>query len=63
MVVGSTISDFRGVSGDTDVGYVAQQFRVFNREGEECVNESCKEIILRIVQSGRSTFYCPKCQR
>jgi formamidopyrimidine-DNA glycosylase len=63
MVGGSTISDFRGVSGDTDLGYFAQQFRVFNREGEECVNESCKEIILRIVQSGRSTFYCPKCQR
>ncbi|MGY8644714.1 MAG: bifunctional DNA-formamidopyrimidine glycosylase/DNA-(apurinic or apyrimidinic site) lyase [Candidatus Poseidoniales archaeon] len=63
MVGGSTISDFRGVSGDTDLGYFAQQFRVFNREGEECVNDSCKEIILRIVQSGRSTFYCPKCQR
>ncbi|DAC61950.1 MAG TPA: DNA-formamidopyrimidine glycosylase, partial [Candidatus Thalassarchaeaceae archaeon] len=41
----------------------AQQFKVFNREGEECVTESCKGTILRIVQSGRSTFYCPKCQR
>lgn len=63
MVGGSTISDFRGVSGDSDLGYFAQQFRVFNREGEVCINDSCKGVIRRIVQSGRSTFYCPKCQR
>jgi formamidopyrimidine-DNA glycosylase len=63
MVGGSTISDFRGVSGDSDLGYFAQQFRVFNREGEVCINDSCKGVIKRIVQSGRSTFYCPKCQR
>ena len=63
MVGGSTISDFRGVSGDSDLGYFAQQFRVFNREGEECIKENCKCKILRIVQSGRSTFYCPKCQK
>ena len=62
MVGGSTISDFRGVSGESDLGYFAQQFRVFNREGEECIKENCKGKILRIVQSGRSTFYCPKCQ-
>ena len=63
MVGGSTISDFRGVSGESDLGYFAQQFRVFNREGEECFEENCKGKILRIVQSGRSTFYCPKCQK
>ena len=63
MVGGSTISDFRGVSGESDLGYFAQQFRVFNREGEECIKENCKGKILRIVQSGRSTFYCPKCQK
>ena len=63
MVGGSTISDFRGVSGESDLGYFAQQFRVFNREGEECIEENCKGKILRIVQSGRSTFYCPKCQK
>ena len=63
MVGGSTISDFRGVSGDSDLGYFAQQFRVFNREGEECIKENCKGKIMRIVQSGRSTFYCPKCQK
>ena len=63
VVGGSTISDFRGVSGESDLGYFAQQFRVFNREGEECIKENCKGKILRIVQSGRSTFYCPKCQK
>ena len=63
MVGGSTISDFRGVSGESDLGYFAQQFRVFNREGEECIKENCKGKIMRIVQSGRSTFYCPKCQK
>ena len=63
MVGGSTISDFRGVSGESDLGYFAQQFRVFNREGEGCIEENCKGKILRIVQSGRSTFYCPKCQK
>ena len=63
MVGGSTISDFRGVSGESDLGYFAQQFRVFNREGEVCIKENCKGKILRIVQSGRSTFYCPKCQK
>ena len=63
IVGGSTISDFRGVSGESDLGYFAQQFRVFNREGEECIKENCKGKILRIVQSGRSTFYCPKCQK
>ena len=63
MVGGSTISDFRGVSGESDLGYFAQQFRVFNREGEVCFKENCKGKILRIVQSGRSTFYCPKCQK
>ena len=60
---GSTISDFRGVDGSGDLGYFPQQFMVFNREGETCKQESCEGIIRRIVQSGRSTFYCPRCQR
>ncbi len=60
---GSTISDFRGVSGSGDLGYFPHRFTVFNREGEPCKNDSCAGTIRRIVQSGRSTFYCPKCQR
>ena len=62
MVGGSTISDFRGVSGDSDLGYFDQKFIVFNREGEECIEEKCKGKILRIVQSVISTFSCPKWQ-
>ena len=62
-VGGSTISDFRGVSGDDDLGYFPQQFTVFNRESEPCNREGCNGTIRRIVQSGRSTFYCPRCQR
>ncbi len=60
---GSTISDFRGVDGSGDLGYFPQQFMVFNREGDTCKQESCGGTIRRIVQSGRSTFYCPRCQR
>lgn len=60
---GSTISDFRGVSGKEDLGYFPHQFTVFNRESEPCNREGCIGTVRRIVQSGRSTFYCPKCQR
>jgi formamidopyrimidine-DNA glycosylase len=60
---GSTISDFRGVYGKEDLGYFPHQFTVFNRESESCSREGCGGTVRRIVQSGRSTFYCPKCQR
>jgi formamidopyrimidine-DNA glycosylase len=39
------------------------RFRVYDREGERCRRRGCPGIIRRIVQSGRSTFYCPVCQR
>jgi len=57
---GSTISDFVNVEGD--LGYFSHSFQVYGREGEECVSEECNSTIRRIVQSGRSTFYCPNCQ-
>ena len=38
-------------------------FRVYDREGERCRRSGCRGIIRRIVQAGRSTFYCPVCQR
>jgi len=57
---GSTISDFVNVEGD--LGYFSHSFQVYGREGELCVLEGCDATIKRIVQSGRSTFYCPKCQ-
>ncbi len=58
---GSTISDFAAVDGD--LGYFAHSFRVYGREGEPCLTHSCSGKIKRIVQGGRSTFFCSKCQR
>ena len=58
---GSSISDFVNVEGD--LGYFSHSFQVYGREGESCLSEGCDAIIRRIVQSGRSTFYCPICQR
>lgn len=56
---GSSISDFVHVDGKP--GYFAHTFKVYGREGEACPD--CGKHIRRIVQSGRSTFYCPCCQR
>jgi formamidopyrimidine-DNA glycosylase len=58
---GSTLQDFRGASGE--VGAFQQRFLVYDREGEPCMTKDCKSVIKRIVQSGRSTFYCPTCQK
>jgi len=58
---GSSISDFVNVEGD--LGYFSHSFQVYDREGETCLSEGCDTTIRRIVQSGRSTFYCPNCQR
>lgn len=55
---GSTLRDF--LSPDGDLGYFAKDWRVYGREGDAC---ECGGTIVRVVQSGRSTFYCPKCQR
>ena len=55
---GSTLRDF--VSPDGELGYFAKDFAVYDREGEPC---ACGGKVRRIMQGGRSTFYCPKCQR
>ena len=60
---GSTLQDFRGVDGDDALGYFPHHFGAYGREGEPCNNDGCKDTIKRIVQSNRSTFYCPSCQR
>ncbi len=60
-VGGSTLQDFAGVDGD--LGYFPASFRVYGREGEDCIVEDCRGIIARFEQSGRSTFHCPVCQR
>jgi formamidopyrimidine-DNA glycosylase len=56
---GTTLRDFLNAEGD--VGYFAIALRVYDREGEAC--RRCGGLIRRIVQAGRSTFYCPRCQR
>jgi len=43
--------------------YRGQRFRVYDREGERCPRRGCTGSIKRIVQAGRSTFFCPVCQR
>lgn len=56
---GSTLRDFAGVDGA--LGYFPHDFAVYGREGEAC--RSCGGVVARIVQSNRSTFFCPHCQR
>ncbi|MGB3627421.1 MAG: bifunctional DNA-formamidopyrimidine glycosylase/DNA-(apurinic or apyrimidinic site) lyase [Henriciella sp.] len=56
---GSSISDFKAATGE--LGYFQHTFAVYDREGEPC--KTCGAPIRRIVQSGRSSFYCGSCQR
>jgi formamidopyrimidine-DNA glycosylase len=58
---GSTLRDYRQAGGD--LGYFQHSFRVYDRADEPCPTKGCRGTIARIVQSGRSTFYCPRCQR
>ena len=58
---GSSLRDHRRTNGE--LGDFQHQFAVYDREGEPCPRRDCRGIIRRIVQSGRSTFYCPVCQK
>jgi len=58
---GSSLRDYRQADGD--LGYFQHRFRTYGREGEPCVTPGCHATIARIVQSGRSSFFCPTCQR
>ena len=58
---GSSLRDY--VHADGSLGYFQHSFAVYDREGEACRTENCAGTIKRVTQSGRSTFYCPKCQR
>lgn len=58
---GSTLRDFSSTDGSE--GAFQQRFAVYDREGEHCPRMGCRGTIRRIVQSGRSTFYCPSCQK
>ncbi|MFK0687224.1 bifunctional DNA-formamidopyrimidine glycosylase/DNA-(apurinic or apyrimidinic site) lyase [Mesorhizobium sp. IMUNJ 23033] len=58
---GSSLRDY--VQTDGSLGYFQHSFAVYDREGEPCSTPGCGGQIERIVQSGRSTFYCRTCQR
>jgi formamidopyrimidine-DNA glycosylase len=58
---GSTLQDFQGANGEK--GTFQQRFLVYDREGERCSTTGCESVIKRIVQSGRSSFFCPTCQK
>lgn len=58
---GSSLRDFRQADGE--LGYFQHSFDVYGREGDPCRRTGCSTTIRRIVQGGRSSFYCPQCQR
>jgi len=58
---GSTLRDHRQTDGT--LGYFQHSFTVYDREGTVCGHARCGGLILRTVQSGRSTFYCAACQK
>ena len=58
---GSSLRDHRQATGE--LGYFQHSFAAYGREGAACRTHGCSDTIRRIVQSGRSTFYCPTCQR
>ena len=57
---GSSLKDHRQANGE--LGYFQHRFAVYDREGEACPKDRCNGTINRLVQSGRSTFYCSVCQ-
>jgi formamidopyrimidine-DNA glycosylase len=58
---GSSLRDHRQTSGE--LGYFQHSFQVYDREGKTCESPGCGGIVRRFTQNGRSTFWCPKCQR
>ena len=55
---GSSLRDHRQTSGE--LGYFQHHFLVYDREGQKC---GCGGVVKRFTQNGRSTFWCPKCQK
>jgi formamidopyrimidine-DNA glycosylase len=58
---GSSLRDHRRADGS--LGDFQHNFRVYDRDGKKCPTRGCPGTIKRIVQNGRSTFYCPACQK
>ena len=57
---GSSLRDYRQADGE--LGYFQHSFQVYGREDDPCLTPGCTSSIHRIVQSGRSSFFCPTCQ-
>lgn len=57
---GSSLRDYKRADGS--LGEFQLRFKVYGREGKSCARKGCGETVRRIVQGGRSTFYCPTCQ-
>lgn len=57
---GSSLRDYRQADGE--LGYFQHSFAVYGREGGACARPGCGGTVLRVVQSGRSSFFCPMCQ-
>jgi formamidopyrimidine-DNA glycosylase len=58
---GSSLRDFRQTDGE--LGYFQHGFRVYDREGAACLTPGCAGTVARITQAGRSSYFCPSCQR
>jgi formamidopyrimidine-DNA glycosylase len=58
---GSSLRDHRQTTGE--LGYFQHSFQVYDREGQKCQTPGCSGIVRRFNQNGRSTFWCPKCQK
>ena len=58
---GSTLKDFANADGGQ--GYFQHRFDVYGREGKPCLADGCSGVVKRTVQGGRSTFWCPACQK
>lgn len=58
---GSTLRDFANAEGGQ--GWFQHRFDVYGREGKPCAREGCGGVVRRTVQAGRSTFWCPACQK
>ena len=58
---GSTLRDYRKPDGSS--GAFQERHDVYDREGERCRRPDCSGTIRRMTQAGRSTFYCPSCQK
>ena len=58
---GSSLRDHRQTTGE--LGYFQHSFQVYDREGEKCQTKGCSGIVRRFTQNGRSTFWCPACQK